>query len=59
MTEIMPAPRNSHITVLRPPSIRPDVFIFSSAVKSLLESARSVPSAWHGLLSLLGMTENF
>lgn len=27
MTEIMPAPRNSHITVLRPPSIQAKSFL--------------------------------
>ena len=27
MTEIMPVPRNSNITVLRPPSIRRGIFI--------------------------------
>ena len=27
MTEIMPVPRNSHITVLRPPSIAPDFIV--------------------------------
>ena len=30
MTEIMPVPRNSHITVLRPPSICQDIICFKS-----------------------------
>lgn len=30
MTEIMPVPRNSNITVLRPPSIYWDVFLWKN-----------------------------
>ena len=33
MTEIMPVPRNSHITVLRPPSIGSDFLLFASAAR--------------------------
>lgn len=32
MTEIMPVPRNSHITVLRPPSITASGFLISAAI---------------------------
>ena len=32
MTEIMPVPRNSHITVLRPPTITASGFLISAAI---------------------------
>lgn len=41
MTEIMPVPRNSHITVLRPPSIAA-VFFCPFLVKKVVFMVKSV-----------------
>ena len=46
MTEIMPVPRNSHITVLRPPSIRPGSFLLRK--KSGSGTLDAVPGAGKG-----------
>ena len=42
MTEIMPAPRNSHITVLRPPSIGAAVFCEDVYKRQVLEDGQVI-----------------
>lgn len=42
MTEIMPVPRNSHITVLRPPSIRHS-FVCTACLEAIRAADLSLP----------------
>ena len=51
MTEIMPVPRNSHITVLRPPSIGSVLFsvctAYSGDLQALTVSLLTVHGFWY------------
>ena len=59
MTEIMPVPRNSHITVLRPPSIAGPFSIYSGCSSAAQSRFCSKCSTWNIVFAELRACEMF